>query len=75
MTFDEWWRNAIARHLHRPESIAEAAWQAATLAEREECAKVCDVFPSRYLSSYEEGVQDAKLNCAEAIRARSGEGK
>ena len=47
MTFDEWWNEWGVEMAHLPEkSAAKKAWEAATLAEREECAKVCDEFDS-----------------------------
>ena len=52
MTFDEW---AKSRPLGEPNShgylMAKAAWQAATRAEREECAKVCEK-SDRYRGEY-----------------------
>ena len=64
--------------------IACLAWQAATAAERERCAKVCDAISdehwSRYKgtkpnsghpargSYYEEGMSDGADLCADAIR-------
>ena len=72
MTFDEW---AKSRPLGEPNShgylMAKAAWQAATRAEREECAKVCD---SRYLGDNNREDLEAK-RCAAAIRARNEGGR
>jgi hypothetical protein len=42
MTFEEWWASEERdRDWYLP-LIAEAAWNAATAAERERCAKVCE---------------------------------
>ena len=75
MTFDELVCKiyGINFELDDPEgySCAMAAWQAATLAEREECAKVCD---SRYLGDNNREDLEAK-RCAAAIRARSEKGE
>ena len=71
MTFEEWWvdRHGInwkAYYTDSAKEAAEEAWEAATLAERESCAKVC-----------EDHAEDAwdheggSLWCADAIRARS----
>ena len=71
MTFDEW---AKSRPLGEPNShgylTAKAAWQAATRAEREECAKVCD----EYAKESSNPMNFAE-NCAAAIRARSKKGE
>ena len=40
MTFDEWYVDTEFNPMIY--GALQAAWQAATLAEREECAKVCD---------------------------------
>ena len=69
MTFDEW---AKDRPIGEPDShgymLTKAAWQAATLAEREECAKVCD----EYAKESSNPMNFAE-NCAATIRARSKE--
>ena len=44
MTFDEWYVDTEFNPMIY--GALQAAWQAATLAEREECAKVCDEFDS-----------------------------
>ena len=71
MTFDEW---AKSRPLGEPNShgylMAKAAWQAATRAEREECAKVCD----EYAKESSNPMNFAE-NCAAAIRARNEGGR
>ena len=70
MTFDEW---AKSRPLGEPNShgylMAKAAWQAATLAEREECAKLVE-------NRAEPNTQFTALHrAAKAIRARSEKGE
>ena len=72
MTFDEWWElHGSKWALPNERLIAKQAWEAATLAEREECAKVCD---SRYLGDNNREDLEAK-RCAAAIRARSKKGE
>ena len=46
MTFDEFWMRQQYTESKDDKWFAEKVWQAATLAEREECAKVCDEFDS-----------------------------
>ena len=69
MTFDEWWNEWGVEMAHLPEkSAAKKAWEAATLAERDECSKVCDNM------AVGEGDEDYAIGsawCAAAIRARS----
>lgn len=82
MDFESWWKkSSLEGSVHMSYYLdAEAAWKAATLAERERCAKVCD----RIASSAEEeakgsdlfygsdqwygGAVDAAEECANAIR-------
>lgn len=54
--------------------VARAAWEAATKAERDECAKVCEYRTEQssdhpVLAALAEGAK----GCAAAIRARDGE--
>ena len=70
MTFDEW---AKSRPLGEPNShgylMAKAAWQAATRAEREECAKLVE-------NRAEPNTQFTALHrAAKAIRARNEGGR
>ena len=74
MTFDEWWNDYVAGWVNEylvEKSAAKRAWQAATLAEREDCAKVCEL---RYMGDNNREDMEAK-RCADAIRARSNEGE
>ena len=65
MTFDEWWElHGSKWALPNERLIAKQAWQAATRAEREECAKVCEK-SDRYRGEY----------FAAKIRARSEKGE
>ena len=75
MTFDQWWANQDFC-TSNPEVHARNAWIAATMTEREACAKVCeqlqddarkniDWFLSDFFAGSEGGM------CAEAIRARN----
>lgn len=75
MEFEEWWAQYLAdggrKHfnLTADKESSMAAWQAATLVEREECAKVCDAHT----------VDDVLVNvgiaqsCATMIRQRGKE--
>ena len=72
MTFDQWWdsdKPELADNPYRTDSAAYwawAGWQAATLAERERCAKCCDPHDDMaYSSQY----RCALANCAAAIRS------
>lgn len=44
MTFDEWWKEECYFY-DDPLVAAKAAWEAAAEAEREACARVCDLVP------------------------------
>ncbi len=66
--FDRWWldtlgplANADAAYTH-----AKMAWEAATAAEREACARVCE---ARYMGDNNREDVEARA-CAAAIRAR-----
>jgi hypothetical protein len=67
MTFDQWWKHIfgdkkIPDWIH--ETVVRNAYEAAVLAEREACAKVCeDLIGTRAMARH----------CADAIRARGGE--
>ena len=78
MTFDEWWKKEHFTPCDFRYGLVKAAWQAATLAEREECAKVAEkkTWLSRASLSSILG-DEATANCdiAQAIRARSNEGE
>lgn len=69
MTFEQWWDNG-----HRLDGIADAArkaWEAATAAERERCAKLCDacvVAQGSMDDYYRSGWNDAAAECAASIR-------
>jgi hypothetical protein len=67
MTFDQWWKHIfgdkkIPDWIH--ETVVRNAYEAAVLAEREACAKVCeDLIGTRAMARH----------CADAIRARGSE--
>lgn len=77
MTFDEWMVT------HRPgykpsddsvqDRVLRSCWEAATAAEREACAKVCEQYADDHsgTSNDRHGEEFAAFNCAAAIRARS----
>lgn len=75
MTFEEWWGEPPMEVTPcKPRGDDDdvriwvwQAWQAATMAEREACAKVCDM----YENGRHENMADV---CADKIRARSNEG-
>lgn len=79
MTFDEWWDwfwddKTDTQDLELREAIAREAWEAATKAEREACAKACeDIRPSggRAFDMRQHGAFDALTVAALVIRARS----
>ena len=71
MTFEEW----IVKEIPKSGAeyrMAKAAWDAATKAEREACAKVCDTTWNGDADTYE--YTEACNECAEAIRMRSDNG-
>ena len=75
MTFDEWW-DAICEEVWRmddPETadFVRAAWEAATQAERERCAKLCDALPANDPKGgwFNDDMSAGAYECAAAIRA------
>ena len=72
------------RYLYTAASLAWNAWQAATAAERERCAKVCEAICDvnwsiykgygenkahpRRANTYMEGISDGAGQCANAVR-------
>ena len=69
MKFEQWWdqyRKENATMLGIREDFM-AAWQAATLAEREACAKMCDAQAERTDPKF----KAAAKYCADMIRATS----
>jgi hypothetical protein len=77
MTFEEWWETEGRKWEPSGQSnVAWMAWEAATTAERERCAKVCedvsDEFQLNEGKKYAELKTDAEsgaLHCAARIRA------
>jgi len=78
--FDDHW--ALVRHGNPAlaanvfaEALARAAWDAATTAEREACAKVCEHLWQEEAEAAVNGTQEPKyhdaIECAYAIRLRS----
>lgn len=60
MTFEEWWKGCDAWDgSDYPPYPINAAWEAATLAERERCAKETDYYATHSITA---------KNIAEAIR-------
>ena len=67
MTFEEWWESDLWRHGFGNKLLLEEAWQAATKAERERCAKMAEEWPG--VMQYEEGKYCADIDVlAEGIR-------
>ena len=73
MTYDEWRESYYPGPLMN-EAMARAAWDAATSAERDACAKLCDdekpANPWKPVSSHQEGQFEMAGHLAERIRAR-----
>lgn len=65
MTFDEWWETSDNEYSDE-KNLAKDVWQAATLAEREACAKVCDEKAAKLYPH----AKAPYLDCSDAIRAR-----
>ena len=65
-TFKEWFNAFNIKEMPEYQTIRDfsfAAWQAATAAERERCAKVCDAIAYEWRGANSQSVQ-----CADAIR-------
>lgn len=81
MTFDEWWQQEPVSDFSGVQaSHVEAAWNAAVLAEREACAKVCEELEMSedMLKKNQDttvGWEGGSFDCADAIRARSDKGE
>ena len=79
MTFEEWWAarwptNAMPAVMDSAfMGLAQEAWEAATKAEREACAKVCDrqAELQEKICSGDDVINQAK-RCARDIRSRNG---
>lgn len=64
--FEEWFNAFNIKEMPEYQTIRDfsfAAWQAATAAERERCAKVCDAIAYEWRGANSQSVQ-----CANAIR-------
>lgn len=64
--FEEWFNAFNIKEMPEYQTIRDfsfAAWQAATAAERERCAKVCDAIAYEWRGANSQSVQ-----CADAIR-------
>ena len=59
--FEDWWRLLKPAECDEVEEHFRECWQAATLDERERCAKVCETFGAEPWAVSKE--------CADAIRA------
>lgn len=72
MTFDEWWQQEPVSDFSGVQaSHVEAAWDAAVLAEREACARVC--FNLQEPFGRDKSFLEVASLCEDAIRARSKE--
>ncbi len=85
MTFTEWWKLLKPAECDEVKEHFENCWKAATAAERERCAKVCDAISDEHWSRYKgtkpnsghpargsyyaEGMSDGAGLCADAIRS------
>ncbi len=69
-TFDDWWATLTTREQARmTKADVTEAWEAAVLAEREACARVCDALAGdEYLSPRDRA---CAVDCATDIRERS----
>jgi hypothetical protein len=69
MDFQRWWAETghqMRREKFSTSEIARAAWEAATKAEREACAKICEDYAEEAWD-----IERGALGCADRIRARS----
>lgn len=79
MNFDEWIIGELDRGLSKLEvDQMRAAWIAATNAERETCANVCEAASDSYAVQWDENgdreahaASQAAQSCADSIRMRS----
>lgn len=71
MTFDEWYDSSWIGHCDEDE--ARVIWNAATKAEREACAKVCDEGAAALNVIGDRDGANGAMSCAGAIRMRSNE--
>lgn len=69
MDFDEWFYDAIWRN-EDFKTCLRRAWEAATEAEREACAKVCEKESNLWQQKGQQDIRDFRL-CAAMIRMRS----
>jgi hypothetical protein len=71
MTYDDW-RESYSAHPMYNEAMAEAAWRAATAAERERCAGLCegaaDVVAATSKGVTAQKARETALSCARVIR-------
>lgn len=69
MDFDKWW----AQQPKDPTKpiTPRMAWDAATKAEREACAKLCDELPAPPGTTSFSSYEVATMDCGEAIRMRA----
>ena len=70
MTFDEWLSRTVPLDPAQ-QLVAKCAWEAATKAEREACAKVCDDIANA--TEPDDFALDAVNEAAAAIRLRSND--
>jgi hypothetical protein len=70
MTFDEWLSRTVPLDPAQ-QFVAKCAWEAATKAEREACAKVCDDIANA--TEPDDFALDAVNEAAAAIRLRSND--
>lgn len=73
MTFKEWWDST---NVGTAIEFAKAAWEAATKAEREACAKACEAEAVDAAATNEQtdhAYNTALTHAAAAIRARSNQ--
>ena len=73
--FDRWWLDTLGPLANADAAYAHAkmAWEAAILAEREACARVCDSMSTAADEDdgdFGSGFVNAAKHCAAAIRAR-----
>jgi hypothetical protein len=74
MTFEEWWEKGGGGAHGVVKEFARIAWEAATAAERERCAKVCednrdDPDSHKDYEGYEDGWTDCANLLSDEIRA------
>jgi hypothetical protein len=67
--FTKWWMMLSKVPYMTPEEIARRAWGAATISEREACAKVCDDDANKMETEAQNAIENGEHDEVSAIRS------